>query len=133
VSNKAATPRCGGNVDNEKVLQSATRKLAGQGKVQRPLHLSAELVGLLLYPAASVSLSVFGFLQGSFEFGIDHFGRNLSFASAFRHGNSLPRTHAVKACDCAPVPRMNAGTVSLEQVEAVGARSDGPEKLPASG
>ena len=133
MGHKAATSRRSGHVDNENAIQCAASELAGERKIQRPLHLSAQLLGLLRYPPASVSLSMPGFLQGSFKFRIDQFGRNVSPANAFRHGNSLPRTHAVRRAPVRQSCVRNARTVSSIAVKAVGARSDGPEELPAGG
>ena len=58
-------------------------ELSGQRKIQCPLHLSAQLLGLLFYPSASISLSILGLLQGSLKFKIKRFGRNVTLAGAF--------------------------------------------------
>jgi hypothetical protein len=71
VSDKVPRSRRSGHVDNENVIQRAAGKLASERKIQRPLHLSAQLLSLLLYPSTSVSLSMLGFLHGSFKFRID--------------------------------------------------------------
>jgi hypothetical protein len=71
VGHEAATSCRSGYLDDENVIQCATGKLAGQCKVQRPLHLSAQLLGLLFYPSASVSLSMLGLLQGFLKFRIE--------------------------------------------------------------
>ena len=80
---------------DENVIQRPAGKLASQRKVQCPLHLSAQLLGLQLYPSTSVSLSMLGLLQGPLKFQIDRLGLNGPVASAFRHDNSLPWTHTV--------------------------------------
>jgi hypothetical protein len=71
VSHEAPRSRRGGHADNENVIQHAPGELASKRKIQRPLNLSAQLLSLLLYPSASVQLSVLGFLQGSFKFRIN--------------------------------------------------------------
>jgi len=71
MSHEAAASRRSGYVGNENVIQCAARELAGERKVQCPLHLSAQLLGLLLYPSTSVSLPILCFLQGSFKLRID--------------------------------------------------------------
>jgi hypothetical protein len=51
-----------GYVGDKSVTECSAGELPGQGKVQRPLYLSTQLLSLLLYSSTSVSLSVFGFL-----------------------------------------------------------------------
>jgi len=71
VCHNATASRRSRHVDNESIIRRAASELAGERKIQRPLHLSAQLLGLLLYPSTSVSLSMLGLLQGSFKFRIN--------------------------------------------------------------
>jgi len=70
MGHEAAASRCSWYLDDENFIQRATGELPRQCKVQCPLHLSAQLPGLLFYPSASVSLSMLGLLQGSLKFRI---------------------------------------------------------------
>jgi hypothetical protein len=71
VSHKAAASRRCGHVYDESIIRRVAGELPGERKIQRSLYLSAQLLGLLLYPSTSVSLPMLCFLQGPFKLRID--------------------------------------------------------------
>ena len=58
------------DLHDKHIVQQAARELAGQGKIQRPLHLSAKLPGFLLYPSTSIIELMLTLLQGLLKLGI---------------------------------------------------------------
>ena len=96
MSHKASAACRRGYLHDKNVIQHVAHALAGQGQIQCPLYLSAQLPGLLLYSSTAISLSILGLFQGSLELKIKQSECNVSRASAFGHGNSLPETHTVR-------------------------------------
>jgi hypothetical protein len=104
VSDETPAAACRGYTNNEHVV-------GRQCKIQRPLHLAAQLVSLLLQASTLALPPLLGFLQGSLKFGINRLARKIPLVIAFGHDNSLPRTHAVNACACAAIEAHEGATI----------------------
>jgi hypothetical protein len=83
VRHEAAASRHRRHLRDESVIQVSGDNLTTQRKVQGPLHLSAQLLCLLLYAATSVSSPMLGLLQGSGKLRIIQMRLNVSLMRAF--------------------------------------------------